>query len=68
MITTMHEIGPDHTVEQRRRRPRITSPNSIWIREVFGAQPVKKLPIPKFVDDYNYNIGGVDIADQLRAV
>ena len=25
------------------------------------------LPIPGIVDDYNYYIGGVDIADQLRA-
>ena len=25
------------------------------------------LPIPKAIDDYNHYIGGVDIADQLRA-
>jgi len=25
------------------------------------------LPIPEFIDDYNYHMGGVDIADQLRS-
>ena len=25
------------------------------------------LPIPRVIDDYNYFMGGVDIADQLRA-
>ena len=26
-----------------------------------------ELVIPRYIDDYNYNIGGVDIADQHRA-
>ncbi len=26
-----------------------------------------ELAIPRYIDDYNYNMGGVDIADQHRA-
>ena len=28
--------------------------------------PDKELEIPIFIDDYNHNIGGVDISNQLR--
>jgi len=33
---------------------------------VFEDQYTKELPIPCFIDDYNYNIGGVDLANQFR--
>ena len=33
---------------------------------MFRDNPVKELEIPTFINDYNYNIGGVDIANQLR--
>jgi len=34
---------------------------------IFGNHTRKKLPIPKIIDDHNYYMGGVDIADQLRS-
>ena len=37
------------------------------VRGIFGNQSRKMLPIPEFIDDYNYHMGGVDIADQLRS-
>jgi hypothetical protein len=37
------------------------------VRKVFGNEPRKDLAIPTFIDDYNHFMGGVDIADQLRA-
>jgi hypothetical protein len=36
------------------------------VRIVFGDCPTKELLILIFIDDYNHNMGGVDIANQLR--
>jgi hypothetical protein len=33
---------------------------------VFGSEPIKELEIPRFINDYNQFMGGVDIANQLR--
>jgi len=41
--------------------------NSNTIKKVFENNAKKVLPIPKIIDDYNYYMGGVDIADQYRA-
>ena len=35
------------------------------MQAVFGAASKKALPIPRVIDNYNNNMGGVDIADQL---
>lgn len=64
-ITSYHDISL--TVERLRRRPKKTSTNATTVRGIFGDQARKKLPIPQFIDDYNYYMGGVDIADQLRS-
>ena len=64
-MTTYHDITK--TVEQLRRRPKKTSTNATIVRGIFGDQSRKMLPISEFIDDYNYHMGGVDIADQLRS-
>ena len=46
--------------------PAKTSTSGSIVRIVFGDNPIKELRIPVFIDDYNHNIGGVDIANQLR--
>lgn len=66
-LSTTHETGPDQIVIQHRKRPATTSTLAKTARRVFGSEPEKDLPIPKFVDDYNHYIGYVDQADQLRA-
>jgi len=38
---------------KERRRPAKTSTNRRIVREVFGNLPIKELPIPSFIDDYN---------------
>jgi hypothetical protein len=40
--------------------------NNIIVRKVFGNKPRKKLAILGFIDNYNYYIGGVDLANQFR--
>jgi hypothetical protein len=53
-------------VEKKRKRPAKTSTNSRLIRDVFRTESVKELRIPSFIDDYNQNIGGVDLANQFK--
>lgn len=39
--------------------------NMVKVQVVFGNSPMKELKILKVIDDYIFNMGGVDIADQL---
>lgn len=64
-MTSFHDIHK--TVVQLRRRPKLSNTKGQMVREVFGNQVCKAIPIPVFIDDYNYNMGGVDIADRLRS-
>ena len=52
--------------EKQRRRPAKTSTNRRIVRKVFGEDYVKELQIHCFIDDYNHNIGGIDLANQFR--
>ncbi|GJJ71558.1 V-type H+-transporting ATPase 16kDa proteolipid subunit [Entomortierella parvispora] len=68
MMTTIHGmIGDEWEVMRVRRRPRETSTNGTKVRSIFGNEPKKELKILKVIDDYNVNMGGVDIVDQLRS-
>jgi hypothetical protein len=61
---TVHNVS-DY-VERERRRPSKTSTNATVVRKAFGEAVTKKMHIPRFIDDYNYHMGGVDIANQYR--
>lgn len=63
-VHTVHTVN-DFIVRQR-KRPAKTSTSGSIVRTVFGDDPIMELRIPVFIDDYNHNIGGVDIANQLR--
>lgn len=54
------------TVVRPRRRPATTASGAAQTRKIFSDEAVKKLPIPKFIDMYNHQMNGIDIADQLR--
>jgi hypothetical protein len=54
--------------EKIRKRPAKTSTNGRIVRQIFGSDPTKELEIPVFIDDYNHYMGGVDLANQYRAV
>ena len=53
---------------KERRRPAKTSTNSRIVQSIFGDLSTKELRIPRFIDDYNQYIGGVDLANQFREV
>ena len=55
------------SILRNRRRPAKSATNSRTSREVFGDSPTKELLIPRFIDDYNHFMGGVDTADQLKS-
>jgi len=64
-ITTAY--NPQDTIIRTRKRPSRTSSSAAITRPLFGNSPVKDLPIPVPIDAYNHYMGGVDIANQLRA-
>jgi hypothetical protein len=49
-----------------RKRPAKTSTNRRIIRSIFGENPTKELRIPRFINNYNQYIGGIDLANQFR--
>lgn len=64
-MTSFHDFH--QTVLRLRKRPKLSSTNGQVVRGVFGQMSRKALLIPTFIDDYNFNMGGVDIIDQLRS-
>jgi len=69
MVLMLSTVYPDDnkTIERNRRRPKTTSSCAKTSRLPFGECSRKMLAIPVMVDDYNHNMGAVDIADQLRS-
>jgi hypothetical protein len=66
-LSTIHTIHTANDfIARQRKRPAKTSTSARIVRPVFGDNPIKELEIPVFINDYNYNMGGVDIANQLR--
>jgi hypothetical protein len=67
-LSTIHTVHQDcDWIERDRKRPAKTSTNAGIARKPFGDKSVKKPSIPLLIDDYNHHMGGVDIANQLRA-
>ena len=50
-------------MEKSRKRLAKTLTNARIARKAFGSEHTKKLEIPLFIDDYNYYIRGVDLAN-----
>jgi len=65
ILSTEHDFESQQ--ERLRRRPGKKSTNAKKAWEAFGDLQEKQMMIPLCIDDYNHNMGGVDIADQLRS-
>ena len=65
-LTNASEALPQ--VQSLRRRPGETASWARLVREPFGDEPTKILPIPLMIDRYNHHMNGVDWGDQLRAL
>ena len=61
-ISTMHKAGKD--IARVRKRPRVTQNNRRHVSDIWGDKGSTKIRIPTLIDDYNYWMGGVDVADQ----
>ena len=55
---------PQEMIVKPRKKPHKKTKQ---IRQIWGDSYVKNLPIPVYIDDYNTNMGSVDLADQYRA-
>ncbi len=68
-LSTVHTVNKvADAVTRWRRRPQATFTNATNVRKPFeGLGPRAELKIPRYINEYNYNMGGVDIADQHRA-
>ena len=68
-LSTVHTVHKDDDwIEHVQKHPSKTSTNTATAQKSFDNKPIAKLKIPRLIDDYNYYISGVDIANQLRAV
>ena len=66
-LSTIHTVYKASSwVNSRRNRPGPTSTNAAITKRVFGDCPFRILQILTWVDDYNYNMNGVDLANQHR--
>ena len=64
-ITTGYDLA--QRVLPDRKRPNFTSTNGHIVQPVFSDQARKRLWIPKVIDEYNHNMNGVDLVNQLRS-
>ncbi len=66
-LSNIHTVNQtDDFLEKLRRRPAKSSTNGRIVRQVFKDEHTKELRIPRFINDYNHHIGGVDLANQFR--
>lgn len=64
-VYTVHDVAD--RVLRWRKRPLDTSTNAKQARKPFEGYGARmEQHIPRYIDDYNYDMGGVDIADQHR--
>ena len=54
-------------VKRTRRKPRKTIKNQEHVDKVWGSNGKTAVFIPKFIEDYNHWMGGVDLVDQRIA-
>jgi hypothetical protein len=66
LAMSTHYSGWEPSPLQVRKRPTKTSTSAKTARAPFGERTETELPFPPLLNDYNFNMNGVDIGDQLR--
>ena len=61
-VSTMHKVG--NRVKRMRKQPRKTVKNKNNIGKIWGEKGATNIYMPSLIDDYNYWMGSVDVADQ----
>ena len=56
---------PQETIIKSRKKPHKKTKQ---IRQIWSDSYIKNLPIPVYIEEYNQNMGSVDLADQYRAL
>ena len=64
-VSTLHK--PGKIIKRKRKRPRVTQNNRAHVSKIWGDKGATDIYIPTLIDDYNYWMGGVDVADQRIA-
>jgi len=64
IVHIVHEVSS--YIKSKRNRPTKTSTNAYITRKVFGDSSSIDLDIPTWVNDYNYHMNSVDLANQFR--
>ena len=64
-VSTLHK--PGKIIKRKRKRPRVTQNNRAHVNKIWGDKGATDIYIPTMIDDYNYWMGGVDVADQRIA-
>ncbi|KAF6813516.1 AC transposable element-derived protein 4 [Colletotrichum sojae] len=64
-LTTVFQDGRE--VIRNRRRPAGDSAAKRAVRQVFGPDVRKDLPVPEPINEYNHKMNGVDTSDQMRS-
>jgi len=67
MLTTVHTVhkATDIIIKKHKRSAK-TSTNAAITRKSFGDEIIKDFNIPTFINDYNMNMNGVNLANQYR--
>ncbi|RPB04714.1 hypothetical protein L873DRAFT_1666100 [Choiromyces venosus 120613-1] len=68
IMTTIHSQKVEKiAIIRQSKRPGRKNTNTKRALAEFGEDYQKELQIPVAIDDYNFHMGGVDIADQYRS-
>ena len=68
VATTSHSIHKSSDfITVTRKRPGKSPTNAAIARPAFNGMPAAELPIHLAINDYNYGMNAVDLANQLRA-